>query len=273
MTPTNLKLARLHIAQRYMSEESAGKTPEKCLQLMQYDLQTGFTRRQVESACSIWTAAQGCARDLILQDQVNLKTKDKILRPEEISAIIDFGLHLHFGSSQIGFTWEFVEHLLVQKLNLAKPISQIDENYLPNSLWIEINGKPSPETPPYMAKTIGILMTKIPISADGKDKLLARAKRLPQWKHTFDMLCTLCECQGRCIAYTALAVQKEGSGFRFVPTLFGYDESGTVEDILSLHLDIVKTRKFKDIERFTAELCIRAIISQETAPTYCSHTN
>ena len=49
-------------------------------------------------------------------------------------------------------------------------------------------------------------------------------------------------------------------------TIFGHEETGTVEDILQLHKEITQNRKFRDVERFTAELCIRAILAQKTSP-------
>lgn len=272
MAGSKLMLVKSHLAFRYMNEEKTGKSnPAECIQSMAEDTQKGISRVQASLGCSVWIAAQKCAVGMVSYDQRFIPDKTKKLKPEEISAIVDLGLHSHFGSPLINFSWLDVEKLQQLEINQSLEVSQIAEDCLPSSLWVEITGNPSAGTPSWIGKTAGILLTRIPLHGSEKGNVVSNVKNLPQWKHIVDMLQALCECEGRCLGYFAITAQNESSGFRFVPTIFGYDETGTVGDILQLHKEITKDRKFKGVERFAAELCIRAILARKTSPGCFRH--
>lgn len=273
MADSKLMLVKKYLAYRYMNEESTGKSnPAECIQSMTGDIQRCISRIQASQGCSVWIAAQKCAIELVSYDRRFAPDKTRALKPEEISAIIDLGLHSHFGSALINFSWLDIKTLQQQEINQALAVNCIAEDCLPNSLWIEITGNPTAETPRWIGRTAGVLLTKIPLHGSEKRNVIFSVKNLPQWKHIVDMLEALCECEGRCFGYVAIAAQNESSGYRFVPTIFGHEETGTIEDMLQLHKEITRNRKFRGVERFAAELCIRAILAQKTLPDCFRHT-
>ena len=259
MADSKLALVKSYLAYRYMNEECACKSnPAECIKSMFKDVRMGISSVRSCLGCSIWIAAQRCAIEMISRER-NILDKLRMLKPEEISTIIDLVLHLHFGSPVIKFSWPEVKTLQKLEINKNIAVNSIAEDSLPNSLWIEITGNPCTEIPSWIGRTAGILLTKIPLHASEKADVFSSLKVLPQWKHIVDMLGAFCKCNSRCIGYIATAAQSESSGYRFVSTIFGHEENETVEDMLLLHEEITQTRKFKEVERFTAKLCIKTI--------------
>lgn len=274
MIGQNLILIKDFFATQYSDiDENRALTPFSRANRFFDEVVSAIKRDQTSTSNSIWLAAQKSALKLV---RLNKQMSDRVshpLRPDEIFGFIDLGLHHHFGSLAIEISWEQIPLLLKAKPDLSITLNQIGENYLPNSLWIEFSGNP-PATglPSWMTKIVGIMLTKIPLGFD-KSKASQSISGLPQWKNTLPLLKTMCELESDCLAYSATAVQKEPtSTYRFFPTVFGHETAQTINDVFSLHADDTQGRKFREIERFSTEICLKAILFGETSTSYMGHT-
>lgn len=262
MDESNLARVSRYLACVYMSEEQAIKdNPQKCWEGMLEDIQECVLRMRRTQKCSVWAAAQRCAGVLLHYDKEwSCHSKARRIKPEQIAAIIEVWLHFHRGLPQKLLTWPLLEALLSGPIDQALSFKDIPESQLPDSLWIELEGKPSLKLPSWLAKTVGIMLTRIPLHDFAESGILQTLRGLPHWEHTIDMFEALCDCEGRRIAFTATVVQSEGLGYRFVPTVFGHEETGAIQDALALHREITQKRKLRDIERTAVELCMRILL-------------
>lgn len=257
---SHLTDVRRHLACLYLNEEDIkGYEPAECVRIMMDEISEGIVRSQKIRKSSLWEGAQQCAYDLICYEK-RCGYKQRII-PEEIAAMIDTVLHFQRGSGQLLLEWSLLESLLSVPIYENIAFGHIPENHLPESLWIEISGEPSLQIPKWMNRTIGILLTRVPLDRSGKSGILRITRNLPYWQYVVDMLEVLCQHQGRCIAYTAIVAQQNPcSGYRFIPTFFGHEENGVLEDVLALHREITEKRRQKDIERLAAEICLRVLL-------------
>lgn len=265
MVDSKLKFVQEYVAGRYLNLEKPGEySPEQSVKALHEDFEKFISSGQLERGYAAWISCQMLGLAIKGFDRLYCK-KTFALTPAELSAIVDFGLHMHFGSLQVAMPWPEVQNIMSAQIDESQVVANIDSKYLPNSLWIGLAGKPSEGIPTWKRKIVGVMLTRIPLHEVHKDDILICIKTLPQWEHLFEMLSILCDCEGNHFAYTANVVRKEDAGFSFLSTVFGHDEAATIADMILLHREITQKRKTKDIERFAAELCIRSITTGKTS--------
>ncbi len=259
-TDFNLGKVRHYLAQLYLNEEELGATVN-CVAEMMKDICSRISRGQEITKCSTWHRAQQCGRIMLYYEKHFNRERLRKICPEEIASIADLGLHFYRHSPQLLISWQELELFLSAEVDRQAPLEKFSWQELPKSLWIELTGQPSVNIARWLNRTVGILLTHIPLSEADRKKTLMAVQSLPHCEYARDMLIALCEHEKECIAYSAIAAQRESSGYRFVPTLFGHEPTGTIEDTLQLHREITERNKRRDVERATVKICLCLLLA------------
>lgn len=202
------------------------------------------------------------------------------LSGEDFGFLVESAMHQHLGDNQLSIPWSVVEHVTSWKIDRNICVQDLVNARLPDSLWIDITDHPTTQHQPWIAKTIGILLSKLML-LDAPRKILRDMLQQPTREDRYDIEVVRALTQNvidnkPSLAYRMTIVQTENAGYRFTSSFFGHEHSAEVTDMLRLHREASEhdKRKYKEMSQVWCNAGIRLLLfcaSQQAFTGNASH--
>ena len=183
----------------------------------------------------------------------------------ELHFFAEEAMHLRYGHS-ISLTSEIVNNVSAWKLDRNITGKDIADLKLPDYMWFEWPKFATKNNPPWISRTIGMLISRF-VLLDAPVDMLHKFtdQRLVGEDNTLELMRELLinESNGiRCLGYCLTIVQQDESGYRFVPSMFGHEQTEPLVGMLGLLKEVSDRdrRKFRQTEQVWSNVAMRLLL-------------
>ncbi len=267
MTRNSCYHAILHaLAAKFYNDLPEQEKPkrENYVSALQENLR-GFTAPVADDPpWKLWMKVQQGRMKMGFQERMNAPQKK--MSAGELLFLADIALHAHTGSHAICLPWETVESVSAFKIDRNVKVCDLVSAGLPDSVWVEWPKIMTITSPPWITRTIGILISRLLLLDAPIEYLRAMtAPRLPNEDDTIEMIRALAQSVTNglpCVGYRLTIVQQDAIDYRFITSLFGHEHKEALVNMLTLYKEVSDrdNRKFKQTEQAWTNIAVRILL-------------
>lgn len=185
---------------------------------------------------------------------------------DEISVITELAWHQYVQGQAIQAPWSLFEQVSGWKIDRNITVGDLGSQGLPKSIWIECTGTPPTKCSPWIAKTVGFLISELPLFDASKEALSSLIRHSSSdTDYEMDLMRALAMTViggAPCLGYRIIIVQQTGNTFRYVHTLLGHEQRAELIDVLRLQHETMNNvaHKFKETELAWSNIGIRLML-------------
>lgn len=191
--------------------------------------------------------------------------RSKRMSGGELHFFAEEAMHLRYGHT-ICLPSETVKNVSAWRLDRNITGKDVADLKLPDYMWFEWPKFATENNPPWISRTIGMLISRFVLLDAPIDTLHKLTdSRLVGEDTTLELMRELLINQSNsipCLGYRLTIVQQDESGYRFVPSMFGHEQTESLVGMLGLLKEVSDRdkRKFRQTEQVWSNVAMRLLL-------------
>lgn len=212
----------------------------------------------------LWLRVQKGIRDLGKKERT--VEKSKRMSGDELYFFAEAAMHQRCGGHSIRIPSQAIENISGWKLDRNIKVKDISDLGLPNYVWFEWPRIVTEGTPPWISRTVGVLVSRF-VLLDAPTDILHKLVDPPlvDKDDTLELMRELLKSTLRgipCLGYRLMIVQEDNNGYRFVPSMFGHEKTEPLIEMLTLLKEVSDRdrHKFRQTEQVWSNVAMRLLL-------------